>query len=240
MRLLGQAWEQLLTWLDWHGRWTTLLAVIVALGGATLGNRIAAIWANVTGIYLWLFSILLFVLFMCGLLLLPDRVLDSTKHNLDWHEVLLGTMGSGIFERQKMSLSVRNEPKPNKSVATASVRAVLRWKRGEEIRKVSPLKWYPSEKTEVDIAPGDVVELLIGTKNPTGNWDFAVNAGVGPTDAIWIDEQPFEFDIRLLDRTTGRLLKLRKPWTFLWQWRESAGHTSRPWIVPIEPPKWTI
>jgi hypothetical protein len=250
MRLLNRVWEQLTRWLDWHGRVATLLAIIVSLGGAALGNRLAAIWANVTGIYLWVVSALVFVLFMCGLLLLPSRALDFTRktlreelgqeHNLDWDSILLGTMGTGPYQRQKMSLFVRNEPKTTEAVATASVRAALRWKRGEHIRNVSPLKWYPSEETAIDIGVGEVAELILGTKNPTGNWDFGVNASVGPTDAIWIDEQPFEFEIRLLNTKNGRLLKLRKPWTFRWDWRETAGHTSRPWIVPIEPPKWTL
>jgi hypothetical protein len=162
------------------------------------------------------------------------------EHNLRWESILLGTMGAGAYQRQKMSLYFRNQPKPNEAVATASVRATLRWKRGEEIRDVPPLAWFPSEEKDIDIGVGETAELIIGTKNPSGMWDFGVNASVGPTDAIWIDSQAFEFEIRLLDTKSGRLLKIQEPLTFRWDWRDTAGHTSRPWIVSIEPPDWTL
>lgn len=160
--------------------------------------------------------------------------------NLHFESILRGTMGSGIYQRPKLSLFFRNHPKSTEAVATASIRAALRWKRGDEILDVSPLTWLGSKETAINIGVGETAELIIGVQNPGGMWDFGVNENVGPSDAIWIDAQPFEFEVRLLNTQDGRVLKIPNPLTFRWEWRDTGGHTSRPWIVPIEPPDWTL
>src|SRR6185437_4200634 len=75
---LWRAWEHVKLWLDWHGRVATVLAIVVSLGGAALVNRIAAVWGNVTGVYLWIVSVLVFVIFACGLIL-AGRSWDNRK-----------------------------------------------------------------------------------------------------------------------------------------------------------------
>ena len=107
---------------------------------------------------------------------------------------------------------------------------------------MSPLSWLGSDKTAIDIGVGETAELIIGTQNPSGanSWDFGVRGNVGAPDAIWIDEQPFEFEVTLLNAQNGRSLKIPEALTFRWTWREATGHTSRPWIERIEPPEWTL
>ena len=162
------------------------------------------------------------------------------EHNLHLESILKGTMGVGLYQQPKISLFFRNQSRPTDAVATASVRAELRYKRGQEMRSVSPLSWLGSTASAVDIGVGETAELVIGMQNAGGMWDFGVNASAGPTDAIWIDEVPFEFEIRLLNAKNGRPLKIQEPLTFRWEWRETSGHTSRPWVVLIDPPQWTL
>jgi hypothetical protein len=167
--------------------------------------------------------------------LLPNLHLETIVHG--------GTMGSGIFQRPKQSLFFRNIEKSNEAVGTVSVRAALRWKQGEEIRHVSPLAWWLGgieTAAAIDIGPGETAELIIATKNPSGNWDFEVKGNIGRTDAIWTAESIFEFEIRLINTKNGRVLNIPEPLTFRWDWRETEGHTSRPRIVQINPPDWTL
>src|SRR5579862_5167347 len=78
---MRRAWEQIKIWLDWHGRVAAILTIIVALGGAALANRIASIWGNVSGGYLWIVSSLVFVVFMCSLIL-ASRARDARRKDL--------------------------------------------------------------------------------------------------------------------------------------------------------------
>jgi hypothetical protein len=57
-------WKHLITWLDWHGRISALVALIIAFGGAALINRVGAIWGSVHGVYLWIVSLLAFGVFL--------------------------------------------------------------------------------------------------------------------------------------------------------------------------------
>jgi cation transport ATPase len=77
------AWEYIKLWLDWHGRIATMLAIVVSLGGAALANRIAAIWGNVAGIYLWIVSILVFVVFVGGIMLTSRAAGARSKDSID-------------------------------------------------------------------------------------------------------------------------------------------------------------
>jgi hypothetical protein len=66
---LKLAWKQFWLWVDWHGRIATLIIILVSLGGAAIANRGLALWTSVSGIYLWVVSLLVFSLFLCGLAL---------------------------------------------------------------------------------------------------------------------------------------------------------------------------
>jgi hypothetical protein len=66
-------WEHIKVWLDWHGRVSTVLVIITALGGAALANRGTAIWGNVTGLYLWIVTSLVFVIFVAAFLHIRNR-----------------------------------------------------------------------------------------------------------------------------------------------------------------------
>jgi hypothetical protein len=160
------------------------------------------------------------------------------EHNLHLEGVLMGSVGSGESERQKLSLCFRNHPKTEDAVGIASVRAVVRWRRDSEIVDVPPLTWLPNLAT-IDIGAGETAELILATCNPTGNWDWEVSSSGGPADAGWVDVLPFEFDVRLLNTKNGRLFRIQEGLTFRWEWVERAGQPRRPRIVAIEAPEWT-
>jgi hypothetical protein len=67
-------WEHFIRWLDWHGRVATFMMILVSLGGAALVNRVAAIWGNVKGIYLWTVSLLVFCVFIGSLELAAGKL----------------------------------------------------------------------------------------------------------------------------------------------------------------------
>ena len=95
-----QAWDHFWLWVDWHGRLSTIAIFIVACGGATLVNRILSIWSQVSGVYLWVITAMVFVIFLCTLILagraLGERYAqhhledantseDSNQKHFDWH-----------------------------------------------------------------------------------------------------------------------------------------------------------
>jgi hypothetical protein len=68
-------WDQLWVWIDWHGRIATLLTILlIAIGGTALTNRALAIWSPVSGVYLWVITILVFAVFLCGLVIAGSKL----------------------------------------------------------------------------------------------------------------------------------------------------------------------
>jgi hypothetical protein len=60
--LATRIWKHVWLWIDWHGRISTFVLLVVAAGGATLVSRALTIWSSVSGVYLWVISGLVFAL----------------------------------------------------------------------------------------------------------------------------------------------------------------------------------
>lgn len=69
MQWLRHSWDAVWLWIDWHGRITTVVAIIVAIGGAALVNRAASVWGEVHGIYLYVVSGLAFGIFLATIVI---------------------------------------------------------------------------------------------------------------------------------------------------------------------------
>jgi hypothetical protein len=71
---LRDAWKHVVAWIDWHGRVATVAAILISVCGAAIANRIFSIWGQVTGIYLWIVTILVFAIFLCTLSLSGSKL----------------------------------------------------------------------------------------------------------------------------------------------------------------------
>ncbi len=74
MRWLRTSWDAVWLWIDWHGRITTVVAIIVALGGAVLVNRAASVLGEVHGVYLYVISGLAFAVFLATIVIIGRKV----------------------------------------------------------------------------------------------------------------------------------------------------------------------
>src|SRR5271163_4192898 len=79
MRWLRTSWDAIWLWVDWHGRITTVVVIIVALGGAALVNRAASVWGEVHGFYLYVISGLAFAIFLATIAILGRRIEAQEK-----------------------------------------------------------------------------------------------------------------------------------------------------------------
>lgn len=76
---LKNCYEAAVLWIDWHGRITTIVAIIVAIGGAALVNRVVAVWGEVHGVYLWIVSGLAFAVFLATIALIGRRMESHSR-----------------------------------------------------------------------------------------------------------------------------------------------------------------
>jgi hypothetical protein len=81
VKWVKSCYEALVLWIDWHGRITTIVAIIVALGGTVLVNRLAAIWGQVHDTYLWVVSGLSFAVFLATIALIGRKLESREKHS---------------------------------------------------------------------------------------------------------------------------------------------------------------
>src|SRR4051812_12420865 len=69
-----QVWNHFWLCIDWHGRIYTVSILILAVVGATLAHQVASIWVQVSGVYLWVITALVFVMFICTLSLAASKL----------------------------------------------------------------------------------------------------------------------------------------------------------------------
>lgn len=153
-------WEQVKLWIDWHGRITTVLAIVVSLGGATIVNRASAIWGNVTGTYLWIVTALSFVVFGCCLIIAGRKLRPLTPRQASVPPYLMLTPSSGPSD--KMLLAVMN--RGNKQKFHAQCRLLGRRNDPNALRRTTyDLQWENEESREVLISTRESRNLLIAT-----------------------------------------------------------------------------
>ncbi len=103
---LKRAWDHFWLWIEWHGKLTSLSMILIALAGSALANRALSIWGPVSGVYLWIFTGLVFAIFLCTLSIAGSKLhpmprgglgtrVEATAHvlylipDIDGPEVLL-------------------------------------------------------------------------------------------------------------------------------------------------------
>jgi len=79
MHYVRLIWDQLWAWIDWHGRITTVILLLIALSGTALTNRALAIWSPVSGVYLWVITVLVFAVFLCFLVIAGSKLKPQPK-----------------------------------------------------------------------------------------------------------------------------------------------------------------
>jgi hypothetical protein len=127
----GNLWKAVWLWIDWHGRITTVVVILIAAGGAALVNRAVSVWGEVHGVYLVVISSLAFSMFLGTLVLvgrkLEPRLIDSEslppntteraqgfelRPNLqvDWDGLFMGTIylaEDGVFLESSLPAAMR-------------------------------------------------------------------------------------------------------------------------------------
>jgi hypothetical protein len=73
------AWAAFWYWIDWHGKITTVIVITISVGGAAVVNRIAAIWGEVHGIYLYIVTLLGFALFLATIVRFAGKLEPSSE-----------------------------------------------------------------------------------------------------------------------------------------------------------------
>src|SRR5437899_553597 len=79
MRALKESWNHLIVWIDWQGRASFVAGLAIALCGSVLAAKVAQIWANVSGVYFWIFAVLVFAIFLCTLSIAGSKMRPMSR-----------------------------------------------------------------------------------------------------------------------------------------------------------------
>lgn len=182
--MLRVLWKQFVTWIDWHGRITTLVMIAVSIIGGTLASRAAAIWGAVRGPYLWLIGILVFCVFLCTLELAARGLERKKTAGTGQDGDLLTSTSSRVDveltphaeQSEEVVLTVTNRGNEGRFHAKARITAVqLGAKRLAGVYKTQPfdLKWKHTPERGVAIGKGDSENLLIAAVQDVRGHDRA-------------------------------------------------------------------
>lgn len=125
---------------------------------------------------------------------------------------------------------IHNAPLEDRDVGTVSVRAeILYYPEKGRCHKVSPATWLDQIDNTVRLKSGDTKDLVIAVEtHPRWNWGLLANGSPCNYGDLWATRPNFEFEIRLIDDATGKLM--RPSYCFKWEW----SGDSRPSIRLIE------
>ena len=164
MQYIRIAWEQFWRWVDWHGRIATVLLLVVAGGGAVIVNKLSTVWANVSGAYLWVVTLLTFVVFVAGIMsaaekLHPHDTSDTDDQGAQALNVQL-TPSSGPSD--KIVLAIRNNGKRQKFHVQCRILA-RRNDPNQLAQRVYDVSWDGHQYRETTINHGETRNVLIAT-----------------------------------------------------------------------------
>jgi len=170
--LVRRVWDHVWLWIDWHGRITTVVLILISLGGTVLVNRALVIWSQVSGVYLWVISLLAFAIFLSTLALAgsklhprPDPTPETSTHTAAADQLIPAvnvqlTPSEGPSDR--MLLAVKNLG--TKQQFSAQCRLLTRRNDRNKMRLITfDLGWDNRDGREVSLAMGESCNLLIAT-----------------------------------------------------------------------------
>jgi hypothetical protein len=216
LKYAKHTWDAFWFWVDWQGRLASVMLFIVAAGGAALSGKIASIWANVTGIYLYMVIAMSFVVFLGTVAMFarksgtPSKVVAENEEdskpeegqpNIGWTTI---SMQKLVFENGRfrrfvpyesapfvlgMFMVVTNSASKDKKVISAGdVKAQLLFKLKQGEYDISPAAWVDEPYSSVRLDVGDTRHLLIAVSTSyTSDWKMVSNRRTSEAHAISTD-----------------------------------------------------
>ena len=144
------------------------------------------------------------------------------KHEGSWGRLPGGKMAWLAF--------IRNAPLEDRDVGLACLRAeILYYPEKGRCHAVSPATWLGQGENTACIKSGDTKDLVIAVEiHPRLNWSLLANGSPCSYGDLWATCPDFEFEVRLIDDASGKLIK--PSYCFKWKWRGE----SRPSIYVID------
>jgi len=160
-----------------------------------------------------------------NLILLGYEIFPIGKQDDIWSRMPVGIPGG----RLAWLAFIRNAPLEDTDVGTARVRAEIIYYPEGHCISVSPATWLDQSENTACLKSGDTKDLLIAVEiHPQFNWTFLINGLPCNYGDLWATRPDFEFEIRLIDDETGKVMK--PTYCFKWEWRSDA--VGRPRIRP--------
>jgi hypothetical protein len=217
MKWLKQAWEAFWLWIDWHGRLTTLIALIVAGGGATLVGKVTSILVNVNGVYLYVVVALAFAAFLGTTAIVgrkmearPKTVLANNaepplavkgESNITWTSIFVQKL---VREREYLRpfapnessdkmfafmIQIANPAVQGKRVASAGlIKAQLHFKLKQGEYDISPGAWLNEQFGSVHLDVGDQKSLILAVSDSYVNdWKMIANRRTSAAAPVALD-----------------------------------------------------
>jgi hypothetical protein len=174
--VVTRIWNHTWLWIDWHGRVSTVILLVVAAGGATLINRALTIWSSVSGVYLWVISGLVFAVFIATFavagskmhpMTTPDKNrgidVDLIPSKAQSTQQFLEVVNKGkkqMFTAQCRILERRNDPNPTPHI-------------------LLDLAWWMRPSRKIEIATGESCNLLVAEAGDVKGRDGWVMEWIG-------------------------------------------------------------